>query len=239
MPLRLAPQRRRRRLSDLHVDYLTGPGLSGEVHYHVLARTTAPATRLPAWTFHEHLCGGADKPQAALMRLSLREVDQALHALALDLEGKLARQYGRGCALACGEHEREGGVESGSPHQVESGRESSSVSPGKPAMRSVVTAMSATAARKACDPPQVPVRRVYPRPMAGSMRSEPDCAGRWTCSQTDGSSRHGVDELVGQIARVRGREAQAARPAKRVEASQEAGEGRAAAALREGRCRKR
>ena len=51
-------------------------------------------------------------------------------------------------------------------------------------MMSVETATSGIAARIALEPPEVALARGSERCIAFSTRSEPDCSGKWMCSQT-------------------------------------------------------
>jgi len=64
---------------------------------------------------------------------------------------------------------------------------SASVSPGKPTMMSVVSAMSGLCSRISATR-SVNRSREYVRRMALRIREEPDCSGRCMCGQTDSSS---------------------------------------------------
>jgi hypothetical protein len=60
---------------------------------------------------------------------------------------------------------------------------SCSVSPGKPTMMSVETAMPGIARRIFASHSRYRSRR-YERCIARKTRSDPDCSGKWMCSQT-------------------------------------------------------
>ena len=68
-----------------------------------------------------------------------------------------------------------------------SARSRCSVSPGKPTMMSVETAIPSIAVRMRSSQPRYRSRR-YDRCMRRSTASDPDCSGKWMCSQTDGVS---------------------------------------------------
>ena len=79
---------------------------------------------------------------------------------------------------------------------------SSSVSPGKPTMMSVVIAASGIAARTRSRMPRNFSDR-YERRIARRMRSEPDCSGMCSCGMTVGVCGHRLDDVVGERGRVR------------------------------------
>ncbi len=82
---------------------------------------------------------------------------------------------------------------------------SSSVSPGKPTMMSVVMAASGMAARTFVDDAEVALRAGSERRIAFRHRSEPDCSGMCSCGHHVGRLGHRRDHVVGEVARVRAR----------------------------------
>src|SRR4051794_33425303 len=97
---------------DLHADELAGRGWAGEVHGLVVARAAPQARGVgPRAALDEHLELAADEALRALVGAALDDLDEALHALDLDLvcDDSLAQRTGLGPA-ARREDERERAV---------------------------------------------------------------------------------------------------------------------------------
>src|SRR4051794_32455208 len=108
----LAAEGLARRARDLHADELPGRGRAGEVHGLVVARAAPQARGVgPRAALDEHLELAADEALRALVGAALDDLDEALHALDLDLvcDDSLAQRTGLGPA-ARREDERERAV---------------------------------------------------------------------------------------------------------------------------------
>ena len=186
--VRAASQRGRGRVGDVDGDERARRGDPDEVHGDVLPRAAAHQAAVPAGALDQHLDGGARLPRRAAGRSGSASRPRAARYARRATSGGTAS--GSAAAAVPGRGEKTNVKAASNPAASTRCRvssKSSSVSPGKPTMRSVVIAMSGTAARKASTLPRYQ-SMVYPRPMAASTLSEPDWAGRWTCSQTVGSA---------------------------------------------------
>src|SRR5256886_2754445 len=188
----------RRGVGDLHVDErarFAGAARRNEVHQLVLACAARKHGRvLLRGAVDQHLLGAADTRLVAPESVALHHLDQLPHPLLGDFGWDERPVISAAGVPGRGENTNVYAASYAASSTTSSvRRKSSSVSPGKPTIRSVVTARSGSASRAAAS-----FRRyrsaVYPRCMRASVRSLPAWSGRWRCSHT--ASHSAIAALV-------------------------------------------
>ena len=164
-----------------------------EQHRLVAARAAAAEAVVgAARALDQHLLESADQRLVAAPRVVLHALDQPLDALALDLLRHLLVHRGRLGAGAGRVDERERVVEADRVVDLDRSAKSASVSPGKPTITSVVSAMSGIASRMRSTSARYRSRS-YVRRMRFRICDEPDCSGRCMCSH---ATRHSARAAI-------------------------------------------